>query len=191
MSFHSAFASRCSLCDLRHITTVFLHPFVLSLIRSLNSPLLSTLHLQDAVLGAVDEVTMQEMLSSPQQTWKTNEGGKAICMCVCAQSLSHICLFVTPRTVALQAPPSMEFARQEHWSGLPFPTPGDLPALGIEPRYLASPALAGGFFTTAPPGKPFAYAWLLSHVQFLCSRDFPGKNTGVGCHFLLQGIFLT
>ena len=116
---------------------------------------------------------------------------KAICMCVCAQSLSHICLLVTPRTVALQAPPSMEFSRQEYWSGLPFPTPGDLPARGIEPRYLASPALAGGFFTTAPSGKPFAYAWSLSHVQFLCSRDFPGKNTGVGCHFLLQRIFLT
>ena len=94
MSFHSAFASRCSLCDLRHITTVFLHPFVLSLIRSLNSPLLSTLHLQDAVLGAVDEVTMQEMLSSPQQTWKTNEGGKSnlhVCVRSVTQSYLSLC----------------------------------------------------------------------------------------------------
>ena len=46
---------------------------------------------------------------------------------------------------------SMGFPRQEYWSGLPFPSPGDLPNPGIEPR---SPALAGGFFTTEPPGKP-------------------------------------
>ena len=43
----------------------------------------------------------------------------------------------------------MEFSRQEYWSGLPFPTPGHLPDLGIEPASLASPALAGGFFTTS------------------------------------------
>ena len=50
----------------------------------------------------------------------------------------------------------MGFSRQEHWSGLPFPLPGDLPNPGIEPASLASPALAGGFFTTALPGKPWA-----------------------------------
>jgi len=48
----------------------------------------------------------------------------------------------------------MEFSRQEYWSGLPFPTPGDLPNAGIKPMSLAFPALAGGFFTTAPLGKP-------------------------------------
>ena len=58
---------------------------------------------------------------------------------------------MTPWTVAHQAPPSIVFPRQESWSGLPFPSPGDLPDPGIEP---ASPALAGGFFTTEPPGKP-------------------------------------
>ena len=47
----------------------------------------------------------------------------------------------------------MEFSRQEYWSGFPFPSPGDLPDPGIEPASLVSPALAGGFFTTAPPGK--------------------------------------
>ena len=52
-------------------------------------------------------------------------------------------------TVARQAPQSLEFARQEYWSGLPFPSPGDLPNLGIELMSLMSPALAGGFFTTA------------------------------------------
>ena len=75
-------------------------------------------------------------------------------MCVCAQMLSHVQLFVTPWTVVLQAPLSMEFSRQEDWNGLPFPTPGVLPDPGIEPPSLASPVLAGEFFTTMPPGKP-------------------------------------
>ena len=48
----------------------------------------------------------------------------------------------------------MGFPRQEFWSGLPFPTPGDLPNSGIEPTSLEYPTLAGGFFTTEPPGKP-------------------------------------
>ena len=68
--------------------------------------------------------------------------------------LSHVQLFVTPWAVAHQAPLSVEFSRQEYWSGLPFPAPGDLPAPGVEPMSLSSPALAGEFFTTAPPGKP-------------------------------------
>ena len=59
--------------------------------------------------------------------------------------------FATPWTVAHQAPLSMGFSRQEYWSGLPFPSPGDLPDTGIKP---VSPALVGRFFTTAPPGKP-------------------------------------
>ena len=49
------------------------------------------------------------------------------------KSLSHVRLFVTPWTVVYQAPPSMEFSRQLYWSGLPFPSPGDLPDPGIEP----------------------------------------------------------
>ena len=68
--------------------------------------------------------------------------------------LSCVRLFVTLWTVAHQAPLPMEFSKQEYWSGLPFPTPGDLPDPGIQPASLVSPALAGGFFTTAPPGKP-------------------------------------
>ena len=63
-------------------------------------------------------------------------------MCVCV--LSRVQLFVTPWTVAHQAPLSMGFSRQEYWSGLPFPSPDDLPDPGIDPF---SPALAGGFFT--------------------------------------------
>ena len=62
--------------------------------------------------------------------------------------LSHVWLFVTPWTVACQALLSVECSRQEYWSGLPYPTPGNLPNSGIQPRSLASPALAGGFFTS-------------------------------------------
>ena len=66
-----------------------------------------------------------------------------------AQSCNR--LFATPWTVAYQAPPSMEFSRQEYWSGLPFPSPRDLPDLGIEPK---SPALQADALPSRPPGKP-------------------------------------
>ena len=66
--------------------------------------------------------------------------------------LSCVTLFVTPWTVGHQAPLSMGFSSKEYWSGLPFPPPGILPHPGAEPL---TPALAGGFFTTAPPGEPF------------------------------------
>ena len=67
------------------------------------------------------------------------------------KSLSHVRLFVTPWTVAHQAPPSMEFSRQEYQSELPFPSPGDLPDPGIEPR---SPALRADTLLSEPPGNP-------------------------------------
>ena len=67
--------------------------------------------------------------------------------------LSHVQLFVTPWTVACQAPLSMEFPRQEYWSGCHFPSPGDLPDPGTKPTSLTSSTLVGGFFTTAPPGR--------------------------------------
>ena len=63
--------------------------------------------------------------------------------------LNHVQLFVTTWTVAHQTSLSMEFSRQEYWSGFPFPMPGDLPDPGIEPTFPVSPELAGGFFTTS------------------------------------------
>ena len=71
-----------------------------------------------------------------------------------AQSLQLCRLFVTLWTIACQAPLSMGFSRQEYWSGLPCPPPGDLSNPGIEPASLTSPVLAGGFFNTKPPRKP-------------------------------------
>ena len=68
-----------------------------------------------------------------------------------AQSLSCVQLFATPWTAACQAPLSLVFSRQEYWSGLPFPSPGDPPTPGIEPTSPVAPALAGGFFITEPP----------------------------------------
>ena len=68
--------------------------------------------------------------------------------------LSHVQLFATLWIVACQTPLSMGFSRQEYWSGLPFPSPGDLPDRLIENRSLVSPTLEGGFFTTEPPRKP-------------------------------------
>ena len=72
-------------------------------------------------------------------------------MCVCIHSVMSDS--ATPWTVACQVPLSMEFSRQEYWSRLPFPSPGDLPYPGFKPTSLASPALAVGFFTTVPPGR--------------------------------------
>ena len=66
------------------------------------------------------------------------------------KSLSRVRLFVTSWTVAHQAPPSVGFSRQECWSGLPFPSPGDLPNPGIEPR---SPALQADALPSESPGK--------------------------------------
>ena len=68
--------------------------------------------------------------------------------------LSHVRLFVTPWTVAWQAPLSIGFSRQAYWSGLPFPPPGDLPDPGIKPTSLIYPSWAGIFLTTASPRKP-------------------------------------
>ena len=64
---------------------------------------------------------------------------------------SRVLLFAAPKTIARQAPLSMEFSRQEYWNGLPFPSPGNLPNPDIKPTSPAAPALEGGVFTTAPP----------------------------------------
>ena len=87
-----------------------------------------------------DEVALEDNLPVPQV--------KRIVTPV----ISCVRLFVTPWTVARQAPLSIGFSRQEYWSGLPFPPPGGLPDPGI--TSIVSPALAGRYFITAQPGKP-------------------------------------
>ena len=72
-----------------------------------------------------------------------------VCVCVCVYNRLFVSnSFVTPWTVAHQAPLSTGFSRQEYWSRWPCPTPGDLPDPGMGPEFLASPVLEGGFFTT-------------------------------------------
>ena len=90
--------------------------------------------------------------------------GKVICVYIYACMLccfSHVWLLVTPRTIAHQAPLSMEFSRQEYWSGLPCSLPGDLSNPGIKSM---SPALAGRFFTSEPPGKPHVCTYVYSVI---------------------------
>ena len=101
----------------------------------------------------------------------------------------------------------MGFPKQEYWSGLPCPSPGDLPDPGIESTSLMSPELAGGFLPLVLPGKPSDIVCVvLCLVAQLCltfydpmdgsppgscHRGSPGKNTGVGCPALFRGIFST
>ena len=79
------------------------------------------------------------------------------------KSLSRVRLFATPWTVAYQAPPSMGFSRQEYWSGLPFPSPGDLSNPGIEP---GSPEFQADALTSEPPGKSHS---IIGRIQLMRS----------------------
>ena len=128
-------------------------------------------------------------------------------------SLSLVQFSATPWIVARQTPLSMGFSRQEYWSGLLFPLPGDLPNPGTEPAFLVSPALAGGYFTTSTTWKAINYDKVYQTLALCIQGDLkeergyswsggyswrgedrwnsPVKNTGVGCHALLQEIFLT
>ena len=105
---------------------------------------------------------------------------------VWVKSLSQVRLFVTPWTIAHQAPRSMGFSRQEYWSGLPFPSPGDLPHQGIEPR---SPTLQADALTSAPPGRPRFNPWVgkipwrrkWQPIPVLLPGKSHGQRSVVGC----------
>ena len=79
------------------------------------------------------------------------------------KSLSRVWLFATLWTIDYQAPPSMGFSRQEYWSGLPFPSPGDLPDPGTEP---GSSALQADALLSEPPGKPMRYIFFFFFNYF-------------------------
>ena len=101
--------------------------------------------------------------------------------CWLLSRFSRVQLFVTPWTIALYAPLSMEFPRQEYWSELLFPPPKDLPDPGIKPTSLP---LAGGFFTTAPAGKPIQLTrstLLFSQVVSNSLRPHGLQHTGPPC----------
>ena len=109
-----------------------------------------------------------------------------------AKSLSCVRLFCHPMgCVACQAPLSVGFPRQEYWSGLPFPTPGDLPNPGIKPTSLRSPALASRFFTTSATWEALFCSWVLS--CFSCVQLCNPMNHGLpgtSVHGILQARIL-
>ena len=92
------------------------------------------------------------------ETWKWKE----------VKSLSRIQLFVAPWTIARQASLSRGFSKQEYWSGLPFPSPGDLPNPGIEPE---SPALQADALSSEPPGKPHGNMSLSKLQEIVKDRE--------------------
>ena len=100
-----------------------------------------------------------------------------VCLLSC---FSYVRLFVTQWTEALQTPLSMRFFRQEYWSGLPCPPPGDLPDPGIELTSLRSPSLAGGFFTTSATWETCGiwYCWSKLFIPSLLVKCFPGCSAG-------------
>ena len=91
--------------------------------------------------------------------------------------LSHVQLFATPWTAACKAPPSTGFCRQEYWSGLPFPSPGDLLSLRDQTHLSCVSCFGNGFFTTYPPAKPVKYILLnkasssLGNTQWMNSLE--------------------
>jgi len=110
--------------------------------------------------------------------------------------LSHVRFFATPCTVACQAPPSMGFSRQEYWSGLPFPSPGDLPNPGIKPR---SPTLQADYLPSEPSGKPiiinklyyfksdYFETFLKLHFHFIYLKCNRGSQKNV-IHYYLESL---
>ena len=127
-------------------------------------------------------VIMEHSLFGVNRSWL----GKPVFLSLLGSSEGCVCarvrLFVTPWIITHQAPLSMGFFRQEYWSGLPLPPPRDLPILGIKPTSPMSPALAGRFFNTEPPGKPSNEAAPLSCLNFTgfnrkyASYQEPGKS---------------
>ena len=104
------------------------------------------------------------------------------CKVLIVYLLSCVWLSVTPWTVAQQSPLSMGFSRREYWSGLTFPPPRDLPDPKVKSMSPLSPALAGRFFTTGPPGKPlwkvpYGYLWPSLYVKFLALEFSYWVNT--------------
>ena len=101
----------------------------------------------------------------------------AVHMC----TLSHVQLFATPRTVALEAPLSVGFHRQEYWSALPFPPPGDLPNPGMEPK---SPAWQAVSLPSESPGKPSPALGVIDFINFTsCSISVVGSHHEFILHF--------
>ena len=110
-----------------------------------------------------------------------------VCVCVCVYiwlMLGHVQLFVTPYTVALQAPLSRRFMRQEYWSGLPYPSPGDLPHPGIE---LRSPALQADSLPLSHLGSPMhIYIYIYKSNKILVHINYQVKIYAYVCSVIFD-----
>ena len=119
------------------------------------SPPGSSVHGWSQSRGQLQLIRQKESRVWVRNLWKVradiNTWENFTCVLSC---FSHVQLFATQWTIARQALLSVGFSRHEYWSGLPCPSPGDLPNSGTEPMSLTSPSLAGMFFTIVPPGKP-------------------------------------
>ena len=103
--------------------------------------------------------------------------------------LSHVRLLATLWTVACRAPLSMGFSRQEYWSGLPLPSPGDLPSPGIEPMSPVSPALQADSLPTEPPGTAINYhASLMIHKPHGTNDFRTGMRLPLHSHICLRKV---
>ena len=114
------------------------------------------------------------LYSCPENRFISAGSLGSIYVCVCTLScFSCVRLCVTPRTIVCQAPLCIGLSRQEYWSGLPCPPPGDLPHLGTEPPSLMSPALTGRFLTTSAiwevPQIP--YIWISRYMDSIYILD--------------------
>ncbi len=117
------------------------------------------------VPGILQARTLEWVAISFSNAWKWK---------VKVKSLSHVWLLTTPWTAAYQAPPSMGFSRQEYWSGLSCPPPGDLPNTGIKPK---PPTLQANSLLSEPPGKTKMLQWVAYPFPRESSR--PRNRTGV------------
>ena len=128
-------------------------------------------------LGRVPGLLLVTDPNRSERPGEVSHGPKAVSslvMCPITQPCPTLCN--NPWTVAHQAPLSMEFSRQERWTVLPFPPPGDPPNPRIEPTCPASPELADRLFTAMPPGESSLYERVLISASELLFRNFKSSR---------------
>ena len=129
----------------------------------------------------------QGLSGIPLQFCMVNVSEAKVHKCWHSSSYSVVCDFATPWAVARQAPLSTGFSRQEYWSGLPFPPPGELPHPEMELESTVTSALAGRFFTTEPPGKPMKplkedhlkVCWVMFSLSLKSQKGFASRSGNV------------
>ena len=140
-----------------------------------------------AITGSEEEVCVHPSWRHVQTSVRMKGEKAGPGSCECGGLVAKSCLtLLTPRTVAHQPPLSIGFPGQEYWRGLPFPSPGDLPNLGVEP---GSPTLQADSLPTEPPGKPLVRInWLKHQVSPVSSRPIVEGRLGLYWKATSQGL---